>query len=58
VLFLYWSIVNIARRIVIGDSKKNDGISTFQGISIIGSGLVGSLAFAYTDTFWFSAVEG
>ncbi|MBO4771533.1 MAG: DUF2723 domain-containing protein, partial [Bacteroidales bacterium] len=58
VLFLYWSIVHIARRIVIGDSKKDDGISTFQGISIIGSGLVGSLAFAYTDTFWFSAVEG
>ena len=60
VLFLYWSIVHIARRIVIGDNKKYETteISTFQTISIIGSGLVGALAFAYTDTFWFSAVEG
>ena len=59
VLFLYWSIVHIARRIVLGDSKKDSmELSTFQSISVIGSGLVGSLAFAYTDTFWFSAVEG
>ena len=59
VLFLYWSIVHIARRIAVGDTKNDNAeISTFQGISIIGSGLVGALAFAYTDTFWFSAVEG
>lgn len=62
VLFLYWSIVHIARRIVLGNTQNgattNAEISTFQAISIIGSGLVGSLAFAYTDTFWFSAVEG
>ncbi len=59
VLFLYWSIVHIARRIVVANNKNNDAeISTFHGISIIGSGLVGSLAYAYTDTFWFSAVEG
>ena len=60
VLFLYWSIVHIARRIVLGNAQNGatTEISTFQAISIIGSGLVGSLAFAYTDTFWFSAVEG
>ena len=59
VLFLYWSIVHIARRIVIGDNNKNDAQPTqLQTMSIIGSGLVGALAFAYTDTFWFSAVEG
>ncbi len=55
VLFLYWSISHIAKKIIVGD---NNEVSVFQSIEIIGSALVGSLAFAYTDTFWFSAVEG
>ncbi len=59
VLFLYWSIVHIARRIVPGGGKTDAGeFTTLQGISIIGSGLVGALTYTYTDTFWFSAVEG
>jgi hypothetical protein len=59
VLFLYWSIVHIARRIFGSNTKDNGNeLSTTQGISVIGSGIVGALAFAYTDTFWFSAVEG
>ncbi|MCQ2974777.1 MAG: DUF2723 domain-containing protein [Bacteroidales bacterium] len=55
VLFLYWSITHIARRII---CEKNKEISIYQAIVIIGSGIIGSLSFAYTDTFWFSAVEG
>jgi len=54
VLFLYWSITHIAKRIICGENDVTD----FNAVSIIGSGVVGALAFAYTDTFWFSAVEG
>ena len=54
ILFLYWSITHIAKRIICKDGE----ISRFDAVSIIGSGIVGALAFAYTDTFWFSAVEG
>ena len=53
VLFLYWSITHIAKRIIC-----TKDISLFESIAIIGSGITGALAFAYTDTFWFSAVEG
>jgi len=57
ILFLYWSITHIARRVVCGDGGA-DAESLYQRITIIGSGVVGALGFAYTDTFWFSAVEG
>lgn len=53
VMLLYWSIVHLARKLV---DEKN--VSTGEQIAIWGSGLVGSLAFAFTDSFWFSAVEG
>lgn len=55
ILFLFWSITHIARRIVVSDGKE---ISVAQGIAILGSGLVGALAYTFSDTFWFSAVEG
>ncbi|MCQ2251987.1 MAG: DUF2723 domain-containing protein [Bacteroidales bacterium] len=57
ILFLYWSITHIGRRIVQSGSDGRE-FSVFHTLSVIGSGVVGSLAFAYTDTFWFSAVEG
>ena len=57
ILFLYWSITHIGRRIVCANSHSGD-MSACQLISVIGSGVVGALTFAYTDTFWFSAVEG
>ena len=55
VLFLYWSITHIARSIICG---ANTEVSLAKGIVIIGSGVIGALSFAFTDTFWFSAVEG
>ena len=54
ILFLFWSITHLARKIVAKDGEMN----TAQMIAIISSGLVGSLAYTFSDTFWFSAVEG
>jgi len=55
ILFLFWSITHIARRIIVTDGKE---MTTAQLITIIGCGLVGSLVYTFSDTFWFSAVEG
>lgn len=54
ILFLFWSVTHLARKIIV----KNDPITTGNLIAIIGSGLVGALAYTFSDTFWFSAVEG
>jgi hypothetical protein len=53
ILFLYWSIVRIARKLFA--SKE---LSPVESILVLGSGLVGAMAYAFTDSFWFSAVEG
>ncbi len=56
IFFLYLTIVWFVRRIV---KPSPDGTYTLsRTIAIIGSGLVGSLAYCFSDTFWFSAVEG
>ncbi|MDP4184492.1 MAG: DUF2723 domain-containing protein [Bacteroidota bacterium] len=54
VLFLFWTITHISRRII---CAKDGQITPSRIIAIIGAGVVGSLAFAFSDTFWFSAVE-
>ncbi|WP_255496033.1 DUF2723 domain-containing protein [Mucilaginibacter sp. FT3.2] len=54
VMFLFWTITALAKKLLIA---KGETITSSQLIAIMGAGLVGSLAFAYTDTFWFSAVE-
>ena len=53
IMFLYWTIVHLARKLFPGE-KLNTG----EQIAVWGSGLVGALAFTFTDSFWFSAVEG
>jgi len=53
VMLLYWSIVHLAKKLF--PSKE---FTIGEQIAIWGSGLVGSLAYTYSDTFWFSAVEG
>ena len=55
IFFLYLTIVWFVRRIVRPEGGK---YSTAQALVIIGSGLVGSLVYCFSDTFWFSAVEG
>lgn len=55
ILFLFWTITHLVRKITLKDGKAP---SLAQLIIIIGSGLVGALAYTFSDTFWFSAVEG
>ena len=55
ILFLFWTITHLARKILVGN---NFNLSTAQLISVIGCGVIGSLAYTFSDTFWFSAVEG
>lgn len=56
ILFLFWTITALARKIFAGYSSEKD-LNNTQMWTIIGAGLVGALAYTYTDTFWFSAVE-
>ena len=55
ILFLFWSITHLVRKLVVTDENR---ITTSQMVTIMGSGLVGALAYTFSDTFWFSAVEG
>lgn len=54
ILFMFWTITNLAKKVV----TKNSSFSTGEKIAVLGSGLVGSLAYTFSDSFWFSAVEG
>ncbi len=55
ILFLFWSITRLVRGILTDDARK---LSTTDVIIILGAGFVGALAYTFSDTFWFSAVEG
>ena len=56
ILFLFWSITHFARKLVVGSTKSD--ITMPQIISSIGAGIIGSVAYTFSDSFWFSAVEG
>ena len=56
ILFLFWTITHLTRKLVVGEGKNE--LNLGQLIIVIGSGLVGSLIYTFSDTFWFSAVEG
>ena len=55
IMFLFWTITHLARRLVISDWKE---LTTSKLIAIETSGMVGALIYTFSDTFWFSAVEG
>ncbi|MEZ5026171.1 MAG: DUF2723 domain-containing protein [Chitinophagales bacterium] len=55
VLFLYFTIVLVAKRLIV---KEGEEITTATLVAILGSGAVGALACSFSDTMWFSAVEG
>ncbi len=55
ILFLFWTITHLGRRII---EKRGEALSSSNSIAIWGAGLVGALAFTFSDSFWFSAVEG
>lgn len=53
ILFMFWSLTILISNMV----SKHEDINTTKAIAILGSAAVGSLAFTFTDSFWFSAVE-
>ena len=55
ILFLFWSITHLTKKLVCPD---DNAMTIGKMITIIGAGLVGSLAYTWSDTFWYSAVEG
>ncbi|MBQ0152390.1 MAG: DUF2723 domain-containing protein [Chryseobacterium sp.] len=55
ILFLFWTITHFVRRLL---NKDFEEITKHQEISILFAGLIGSLCFTFSDSFWFSAVEG
>ncbi|MBP5205270.1 MAG: DUF2723 domain-containing protein, partial [Bacteroidales bacterium] len=54
IMLLYFTIVRLARKLV----AKYGELNTPRFIAVLGSALVGAMAYAFSDTFWFSAVEG
>jgi hypothetical protein len=55
IMFLFWTITALAKKLLL--NKRDEAIDQSRLILIMGAGLVGALAFTFTDTFWFSAVE-
>ncbi|MGC4129805.1 MAG: DUF2723 domain-containing protein [Bergeyella sp.] len=55
ILFLFWTITHLVRRLL---NKDFEELTKGQKIAILFSGVIGSLCFTFSDTFWFSAVEG
>ena len=53
ILFLFWTITHLAKKFF-----AEAELTTENTILVLGSGLVGALAYTFSDTFWFSAVEG
>ena len=53
ILFMFWSIVLLLKKLTSSGSESN----TNAQVGILGAAFVGSLAFAFTDSFWFNAVE-
>lgn len=54
IMFLFWTVTHLVKRLIKAEGKNTPG----QLIIIIGAGLVAALAFTFSDSFWFSAVEG
>ncbi|MDO4763065.1 MAG: DUF2723 domain-containing protein [Flavobacteriaceae bacterium] len=55
ILFLFWTITHITRKTI---NKEIEELNILEKISIFSAGIIGSLSFTFSDTFWYSAVEG
>jgi hypothetical protein len=53
ILFMFWTITNLTQKLI----GKKEALTNSKAIAVLGSGLVGSLAFTFSDSFWFNAVE-
>lgn len=58
ILLLFWTVTHLVRRLVVKCADACTELSLTQYLLIMGSGVCASLAYAWSDTFWFSAVEG
>ena len=56
ILLLFWTITHLVKKLVVRDGKE-DEMTLAQYLVVMGSGLAGDLAYTWSDTFWFSAVE-
>ncbi len=56
ILLLFWTVTHFTRRLIVCDNAEN--IGTWHTIIIMAAGVCGALAYTWSDTFWFSAVEG
>jgi hypothetical protein len=54
ILFMFWTITNLSEKLALKAGKITSG----SYVAILGSSIVGSLAYTFSDSFWFSAVEG
>jgi len=54
IMFLFWTITHLVRRVITGNGQ----IESKHILPVIFSGIIGAMAYTFTDTFWFSAVEG
>lgn len=56
ILLLFWTITHLVKRLIVADDAAS--VSPVKMLAIFGSGVCGALMYAWSDTFWFSAVEG
>ncbi|MCF6169906.1 MAG: DUF2723 domain-containing protein [Bacteroidales bacterium] len=56
ILFLFWTITMLAKKLFV--NSEDSTLTNGQGWAVIGAGAVGALAYTFSDSFWFSAVEG
>lgn len=55
ILFLFWTITHLARKIIL---KSENNYTFGRLVAVMGAGIVGAVAYSFSDSFWFSAVEG
>jgi hypothetical protein len=55
ILFMFWSLTLLVKKMLLKDKKE---LSSGDQIAVFGSAIIGSLAYAFSESFWFSAVEG
>lgn len=58
ILFLFWTITHFARKLILQLHKEQSDLNPNQVIAAISAGVVGALAYTFSDSFWYSAVEG
>lgn len=58
ILFMFWSLTILLKKIALKRALVEDNLTTGDKIAIMGAAMIGSLAYTFSESFWFSAVEG